>query len=376
MTKNPLIQLIYNYINGKELCDCSDYTQLFFHAKKHSIGTIFYLAVKDSEKVDSETKKQALKHYLSQINQQASQDYYMETLFAKLKDANLKFLPLKGASIRKFYPSPDLRTSCDVDFFYDEKQKKQVYSTLTDLGFKKGHENVNHCEWESGVVTIESHHALVSEGGHYADYYKDVWSKLKIVDGCQYCFSKEDLYIYCIVHSAKHFIFGGFGVRTVLDLYFLNKENNFNEEYLALELDKLGLKEYEKVMRSLANYWFDNVDANDDVLAVGEYVLNSGVYGNTDNLAVIKGGEGQLKSTKRKFWLKTIFPPYKTMKSKYKILKKLPFLLPFIWVYRWFEVLFVSPERFKRTIKDSQNMNQERIEFTNRIIEITKIKKE
>ena len=284
--KNPLIELIYNYINGKELCNCSDYSQLLFAAKKHSLGTLFYLAVKDSEKVAPEIKNQALKHYLSQINQQASQDYYLEKLSAKLKDANLKFLLLKGGAIRKLYPLPELRTSCDVDFFYDEKEKKRVYSILIELGFKKGHANVNHCEWQSGVVTIESHHALVTEGGPYADYYKDVWSRLEVVDGCQYQFSKEDLYIYCIVHSAKHFTSGGFGVRTVLDFYFFNK-NDFNQEYLSYELEKLGLIEYERVMRSLANYWFGDGEVTQDVYDVGEYVLNSGVYGNSENFAVI-----------------------------------------------------------------------------------------
>ena len=373
--KNPLVELIYNYINGKELCNCSDYSQLLFATKKHSLGTLFYLAVKDSEKVAPEIKNQALKHYLSQINQQASQDYYVEKLFAKLKDANLRFLPLKGGAIRNLYPSPELRTSCDVDFFYDEKDKKQVYSILTELGFQKGHETVNHCEWQSGVVTIESHHALVTEGGPYADYYKDVWSRLESKDGCQYQFSKEDLYIYCIVHSAKHFASGGFGVRTVLDFYFFNSKNDFNQEYLSRELDKLGLKEYERVIKNLANYWFGGEEANQDVCDVGKYVLDSGVYGNSDNFAVIKGGEKDLKSTKKKFWLKTIFPSYKTMKGKYKILKKLPFLLPFAWVYKWFEVLFTRPAKFKRTIENSDNLSQEKIDFTNKIMKITKIKK-
>jgi hypothetical protein len=53
----------------------------------------------------------------------------------------------------------------------------------------------------------------------------------------------------------------------------------------------------------------------------------------------------------------------------------LPFLLPFAWVYKWFEVLFTRPARFKRTIENSDNLNQERIDFTNRIMKITKIKK-
>mgnify|MGYP006364175447 CR=1 FL=1 len=130
------------------------------------------------------------------------------------------------------------------------------------------------------------------------------------------------------------------------------------------------------VIKSLANYCFGGEEANQDVCDVGEYILNSGVYGNTNNFAVIKGGKKDLKSTKKKFWLKTIFPSYNAMKGKYKILKKLPFLLPFAWVYKWFEVLFTRPAKFKKTIENSDNLSQEKIDFTNRIIEITKIKKE
>ena len=284
-------------------------------------------------------------------------------------------MPLKGSLIRRLYPAPEMRTSCDVDFFYDTSEKKKVYQALIDLGFKKGEENQNHCEWVNGVVAIESHHSLVSEGSDFDEYYKDVWSRLVCVDKSEYNFTKEDLFIYAIIHSAKHFASAGFGVRTVLDFYFFNRQKDLNREYLSKELEKLGLKEYEKILRLLADYWFGDGDANDDILLVGDYILKSGVYGNTDNFAIFKGGESDLKSSKKKFWIRTIFPSYKTMKGKYKILKKLPFLLPLVWIYRWFEVLFSRPKNIKSTITDSKNLNQDRIDFTNEVMKITKIKK-
>ena len=45
-----------------------------------------------------------------------------------------------------------------------------------------------------------------------------------------------------------------------------------------------------------------------------------------------------------------VFPSFSGMKTLYPILKKLPFLLPFCWVIRWFKVLFTKNKNIKREL--------------------------
>ena len=66
-------------------------------------------------------------------------------------------------------------------------------------------------------------------------------------------------------------------------------------------------------------------------------------------LEVVKQqGENKDKNSKWKAVIVAIFLPYKQMAFSYPILKKLPFLLPFAWVYRWIHVIITRRKNVAR----------------------------
>lgn len=219
------------------------------------------------------------------------------------------------------------------------------------------------------------HRQLVSskERPKWYEYYKDVKSIL-IKDtnenretaansesnntSNQFYFSDNDFYVYFIVHTYKHFLNSGMGLRTVLDvyLYVSNLQEKLDFDYIEEQLKKLDAYDFEQTFRSIAfkmfgknakegnaaadelqdsfddkeqdmlresfdakkqdklcgsfdakeqDKWWNSFDAQEqDMLS---YILDAGTYGNLENSVAHK--MGYTKGEKRKHQTKQIYIP-------------------------------------------------------------------
>lgn len=101
----------------------------------------------------------------------------------------------------------------------------------------------------------------------------------------------------------KHFVYGGFGVRMILDIpAFINHyKDTIDWKYIASEIDGLGLSYFTQVIFKICNLYFDVVIpeeigtvklSDDDIEAICEYMINGGVFGyvgrNNDAIRVSK----------------------------------------------------------------------------------------
>ena len=371
--KRELIGIVNSAINKAPLPEVKDWEKAFTILKRHSLGSIFYIAVKDSDKVPKEIKEKAKSHFTAQTAQQMSQDYYTDVIYREFTKRKIKFMPIKGVTLRDLYPMPEMRTSCDIDIFYDYSRKKEVFAFLRGLGFEQGIEGGSDTGFTLGAITLEMHHLLTYGDETQHKYYKDVWNRLTSDDGVRYNFTAEDFYVYFLAHSSKHFLNGGFGIRTVLDIYLYRKKVDLNQEYLDAELEKLSMLKFAKLIEKLSAAWFEGGEIDDETQFVEEFILSSATYGT--GKTSVKMREAKLSKNARKakyaYLFNVIFPSYKDMKSRYKILRKLPFLLPFAWVYKWFEVLFTRRHKFKVVVKSVQDFDETEFENTQKIIKIT-----
>jgi hypothetical protein len=312
---------------------------------------------------------------MANVAQQISQEYYAEEIFARFDEKGIRYLPLKGYVMRGLYPSPEARTSCDIDVFYDKARRADVEEILTAFGFENHSDSANHGEWVKDEITVENHHELAANNGIYQEYYKDIWSRLRAVSGTKFAFSDEDYYIYLMVHAAKHFAHGGFGVRTVLDFYVYNQAKKLDREYLEKEFGKIRLTKFAAEMEKLANVWFGDETPDENSEFIGEYILKSGTYGLSTNSTAINsaGVNGSVKKAKSRYWFKTLFPSYKNMCQPYPVLKKAAILLPIMWVYRWFDVLFTRRKNVKAAMNRVQTLDEKSVDTAAKLLEITQV---
>ena len=235
--------------------------RIYYIAKKHNLVSLMAQAM---EKMGFESDSEIWKRWLKEKNQLIYKSVLMDVEREAIQDFfeenNIWYMLLKGMVIRKYYPAPELREMADNDILFDNKYSKEVYDFMTARGYKSDDYNKGyHDEYlKPPAYNFEMHRQLVSskERPKWYEYYKDVKSIL-INDANgknQFYFSDNDFYVYFIVHTYKHFLNSGMGLRTVLDvyLYVSNLQDKLDFDYIEEQLKKLDAYDFEQTFRSLA----------------------------------------------------------------------------------------------------------------------------
>jgi hypothetical protein len=179
-----LLCIINHAYFGSDLTVVTDYKRALKIAIKHGVVNLFYLGVKDDENCPNEVKAFAKKRYDANVSQQLAQNYYIEQIYGEFDKQGIKYMPLKGYYIRSLYKSEDMRTSCDIDFYFDKTKEEEVAKILTDLGLELVLRGFHHINFEKYPVTVEAHHTLDcsvdTEGLKKADKRFETFFLLKI----------------------------------------------------------------------------------------------------------------------------------------------------------------------------------------------------
>lgn len=301
------------------------------------------------------------------------QDYETREIVQTLEDAKIPYVLLKGAVIRKNYPQPWMRTSCDVDVLVKKEDFERATETVVQtLGYtanpQGGHDVSLYSE---GGVHLELHYALFDD---FRDktalgILNGIWDRTKRIEenGYAYALTDEAFYFYHIAHMAKHFEDGGCGIRSLIDLYYLDNVWQYDIGKRDALLTEGGLLKFANGMRDLARVWFADGAYTEFTALLEEYVLKGGIFGTMDNRVVLQqtksGGKG-------KYLLSRIWLPYDILKHESPTLKKHKWLTPFYQVRRWFRMLFKG--RMRMRMKEAEMMataDQAQKDKAKRIIE-------
>lgn len=290
---------------------------------------------------------------LNSVYRYTKLDYELNCLCDALESAQVPFIPLKGSVIRKYYPEPWLRTSCDIDVLIQHCDIEKAKLCFQDtLKYKYIDENDYHLSFASqNGCHIELHFDLIQDNrvNTASQVLKNVWDTAAKHTGFDYWYEMSDemFYVYHITHMAKHFTRGGCGIRPFIDIFVLKKNVAYDEKKRELLLTEGGLKEFSNVAESLTNVWFNNAEPTEITLQLQDYILHGGVAGTNENYILIKQQE---LGGKFKYIFYKIFFPYNELKMLYPILRKHKWLTPIMEVRRWFRHIFYL--RFKNAANE------------------------
>lgn len=266
--------------------------------------------------------------------------YEYNNICNALETAEIPFLPLKGSILRNYYPEPWMRTSCDIDILVKNVDDAVKMLKEKDYVYKgKGSHDV---QFRSPLgFAIELHFQLIETNEKMNSVLDRVWSNASLKDGSAYHYimDPEMFYFYHIAHMAKHFLFGGFGIRSIIDTWLWNEKTVCNEEKKNRLLQEGGLQVFAKEVERLSRAWFAEEECDLLLQEFESFILEGGVFGSKSN--AVKIYRTSTDSTLH-FLLLRIFMPYSRMLLKYPVLKKYPFLLPVFWIRRWIAMLTKS----------------------------------
>lgn len=285
----------------------------------------------------------------------AKQQVAVGEISGRLSEKKIPHIMLKGVVVRRLYPESWMRNSCDIDVFVKEEHLKDAEDILVSLGYEKkvGPDGMSahDIQFDKDKVHVELHFALIAEHLYpkVDKVLSSVWDLSRAEHTSEYVMSDEFFYFYHVAHMLKHFENGGFGVRPILDLWFLNNRCDFSREDRDGLLQAGGILKFEREMRRLADFWFGSGD-DTGLETLIDFLFSGGAYGTTKNSVSLK----KTKCGSRiGYFFSRIFAPYSLLRRYYPVLNKYPILLPFYEVKRWFDAMRRDKSKYMRELKEN-----------------------
>lgn len=327
---------------------------LFKLSKKYDVAHLVGDALDKNDLLPdgTEAKKRFLQERNMAVYRYEQMQYELEQICETLEKAKIPFIPLKGSIIRKYYPEPWMRTSCDIDILVKEENLSTAIDALRqELNYH--HDSTGnhdaHLFAESGVH-LELHYKLNPNDEQWNAILMNIWEHLQDVATYHCSLTDEMFYFYHIAHMAGHFKVGGCGIRPFLDLYLLRKYVNYNQEQLIRLLEEGGLLAFNQGVCALSDYWFAGITPSQRTIDMQDFILNAGMYGGMENRVSI---DKVKKRNRVGILFSRIFLPYARLKFQYPILQKYKILFPFYQVKRWFNLL--NKTKRKEVVRELQS---------------------
>ena len=300
--------------------------------------------------------------YMQAFYQEAQQEHTRQQLTQKLCDANVPHIFLKGAVLRYDYPEPALRTMSDLDLLVYAKDFDKIAAIAKDLSSKMVEGDGNHRNYLfPGNVAVEFHPNLLHHASAIGTGINPGWQYAKEQTGVSRELTEEGLYLNTICHLAEHFVSGGVGVRFVLDVWVSRhlRKTQPKRAFMEAELTRFGLLEFAHNIEQLAETWFGDMPTTPLLEELGEYILTSGSYGNTDqailNSLSLSGGNRMSALWKKAFY------PKAELEDRFPWCKGKPLLLPAAWCCRAYMAITQHGHIIAKWSKDTGKISKEQV---------------
>lgn len=337
------------------------------------VSFLYPILSKQKEEVWVEIAKNLENDYNDELHRALVQGIEMQALLDKLEKRKMDCLPLKGYVMKEYYFEPTFRSMTDFDVLLRDFDTKEVQSWMESMGYSAKRLGDDHHDVyvKKPYMVAELHKNLSDEKverevPQIDEWLEKVWERCILADGKQHTYemTEEDFYIYHVIHLYKHVRLGGISIRPLIDthVFMEKKREHLNWKYLDDVFEELQLKKFECVMRELSQKCFEKEDLNlsEEEQRLLLFFIENGMFGDAKTkatTAVLTGGDASYTKGRLAMYLRTLFQPARVLEGRYPILKKYPFVLPFIWVVRAFRVAF--RERHKITLLQEASGKEE-----------------
>ena len=366
-----LIVLVKSAITNKSCRLSEDFSLevLIDVAQNHQISPIIYYgAINCGFDKASDAMKKLFENSFPLVMLDEMQKTAFEEVMRIFESAGIEYMPLKGSLLKALYPKSEMRTMGDIDILIKTEQYEKISGIMKKLGYEQKCESNHEFIWTKGSLCIELHKMLVpSYHKDYYAYFCDGWKFAEKTENTKYFLKPEAEYIYLFTHFAKHYRSGGIGIKHLTDLWvYKNAKPYLDWEYIKRELAKLRLDNFFENVEKTLDVWFDGKAETPETKLISDTVFGSGAYGDAETDEVSKmlweTKEGKsIKATKFSRFLKVTFLPYENMCEKYDFLKKVPILLPFMWIVRIFDVLLFKRGKMHNYIEKQRRITDEAV---------------
>lgn len=294
---------------------------------------------------------------------------FLET-YKALTDKGIRPITVKGIVCRITYGDfGDHRPSCDEDIYIKKEEFNSVREILEGLGYQMEDVQISESFLNKAQevsftspngLKIEVHVNLFgvdnSKRISMNKYFENAFDSMVEIDAdttAVYTLDYTANYLFLFLHLYKHFSCSGVGIRQVLDLCLFDKAFH----------DKIDFKKAEKaICRMNADKLYGDVAEIGKMLG---FTIKTELKGCNPELLLTDMDEGGVFGTateerthsravlvssmdgEKMHLLRVIFPSAKMLQRGYPIIKGRPWMLPVVWVQRWFRYLGKTKKSMK-----------------------------
>ena len=338
----------------EELPEGLSFQNVFRYGLAHDVANLAFYAL---EKLEHLPEKELFDRWRLRrdlaISRDLNQQFAREEIVQELKGRGIPFLEVQGTVLKKLYPRSEYRTMSDIDLIVKPEHLLQCGEVLGKLGYRwKNTFGIEIDGERAPNILVEIHTVFFSERNVYGGIMKPPFS----IEEPTPKDVEEELYLYSILHVAKHYFSSGCGIRRVLDMYLINRAYGecADSPYIKSALEKAKLTEFASDMFRLAESWFSPSGDPNFQEPMAMKLLHSAVHGTTKQMVAsdlnkLSDSSEYTVGLKLKYLLLRVFPGDNIMLLHYPFLAKYRFLYPIFWVHRILKMLF--SEGLKRSFR-------------------------
>lgn len=371
-TKQGIITLLRSSITGEclSLPEGFDLEEAYPQIRRHQIDLlVFEGALNCGFSRSHPVMRKLFENYCRILLVSEKQMQDLERVCRTFEENGIRHMPVKGANMKCRYPKPELRLMGDADILIHMEQYKKIVPLMESLGFEFKIESDTDLCWQSAGLYVELHRYLFTPTNKImGPYFEKCWQKARSENGISFSMTPEDEWLYLLSHFAKHILYSGIGCRHVVDLWvFLRAHPDLNSEYIQRELKKLHLAGFHENVQRWLRAWFEDGEPDDVTQILEDIVFSGGSWGSKTN----RIESDVIKATRRfhgrnrnlSFTLNYMFPNLRAMQNSHEILKKTPWLLPFMWLLRLIYKLLFDRNDWRRMKKELSMVTGEGVQI-------------
>ncbi|MBQ9519465.1 MAG: nucleotidyltransferase family protein, partial [Firmicutes bacterium] len=132
-------------------------------------------------------------------------------------EKNIRLIGLKGCIIRNIYPVPELRTMSDYDILTSPENLKDVRAFFENIGYGYGKDAFG-CVFEKDLFYWEVFTTMGEEFRINTEKWDKYFFENTVEENGVYTVSPTAFLLHLIVHTGKHYVSTGAGIRNLMDI--------------------------------------------------------------------------------------------------------------------------------------------------------------
>lgn len=234
----------------------ADWPLIFAEANRHAVTALFWPVMKRQPEAFTDILPQVRRTALFSASASEALLRSQREIIAMLEESRIPCAILKGASVARCYPHPELRIPGDIDLLVGEANLQAACDAFTAAGYTYSHTTELHTCFHKGRVEVEVHSAVsyFPEGGKGAFAKQYMGDALQHVDMVQIkdvsfpVLTGAYQLIALLSHMERHLESSGIGLRQMCDwaVTVHAQRDHIGDAELAV-LDQCGLLQFAKV---------------------------------------------------------------------------------------------------------------------------------